>query len=43
MDHPTPDTAVPPLFLIAVFGVAIVVGAVIAYLGITGHIGAGIP
>lgn len=43
MDAMPTDTAVPRTFLIAVFAAAIVVGVVIAYLGITGQMGAGIP
>ncbi|HXY12398.1 MAG TPA: hypothetical protein VEJ85_02755 [Thermoplasmata archaeon] len=38
-ETPSPSSA----FLIATFGAAIVVGALIAYLGITGQIGAPIP
>lgn len=33
----------PPLFLFLTFGVAIGIGVLIAYLGMTGQIGAGIP
>jgi len=32
-----------PLFLIATFSVAIAVGVLIAYFGITGQLGAGVP
>ncbi len=38
-----PDTRVPMGFLIGIFAVAIVVGVVVAYLGIHGQIGTGIP
>jgi len=39
-----PASARPPTaFLVVTFGVAIAVGALIAYLGITGQIGAPIP
>jgi hypothetical protein len=34
---------VPRTFLFVVFAVAILVGALIAYAGITGHLGSGIP
>ena len=37
------DTTPSVGFLIAVFGAAAVVGILVAYLGITGQIGAGIP
>ncbi|MGD0250096.1 MAG: hypothetical protein ABSB97_04325 [Thermoplasmata archaeon] len=43
MESPPADTAVPRSFAVAMFVAAIVVGAVIAYLGITGRIGTGIP
>jgi hypothetical protein len=43
MGRPAADTVVPLSFLLAIFGVAIVVGGLIAYLGITGALGAGIP
>ena len=38
-----PSPTLPLSFVIVVFAAAIVIGAVIAYLGITGQIGAGIP
>ena len=34
---------VPRSFLIVVFGAAIVIGVIVAYLGFTGALGAGIP
>lgn len=34
---------VPRSFLIVVFGVAIAIGVIVAYLGFTGALGAGIP
>ncbi len=37
------DPTIHPAFLVAVFVIAIVVGVLVAYLGITGKIGAGIP
>jgi hypothetical protein len=38
------DTApVPASFVILIFAVAVAVAAVIAYLGFSGHLGAGIP
>jgi hypothetical protein len=43
MSAPPAETPVPFSFLAAIFAAAIVVGAAIAYLGITGHLGAGIP
>jgi hypothetical protein len=42
----SPDAAAPRLpwlFFIVAIIVAVAIGAVIAYLGLTGHIGAGIP
>ncbi len=38
-----PAPTLPLSFVIVVFAVAIAIGAAIAYLGITGQIGAGIP
>ena len=38
-----PSARIPTPFLIGVFVVTAVIGAVIAYLGITGAIGTGIP
>lgn len=35
--------SVPRAFLIVVFAIAIAVGTLVAYLGMTGVIGAGIP
>ena len=43
MSEPTNDARIHPVFLVAVFVIAIVVGVLVAYLGITGRIGAGIP
>jgi 4-hydroxybenzoate polyprenyltransferase len=43
MSRPLPSTDVPPGFLIGVFVAAGLIGAVIAYLGITGAIGVPIP
>ncbi len=43
MQASPPDTRVPLPFLIGVFVVAIVVGVLVAYLGITGVIGGPIP
>ncbi len=43
MSSPPADSKVPPAFVIVLFAAAIVVGVVVAYLGITGAIGAGIP
>ena len=40
-EHEAPP--VPLSFLIVVFSVAIIVGAVVAYLGITGQLGGPIP
>jgi hypothetical protein len=40
------ETAVPPVplaFLVTTFAVAIAVGVLVMWLGITGRIGAGIP
>jgi hypothetical protein len=34
---------VPPAFLIATFSIAIAIGLLVMWLGITGRIGAGIP
>ncbi len=43
MSPPVPSTRVPIGFLIGIFAAATVVGVVIAYLGIHGSIGTGIP
>ena len=43
MPESSPDPSIPPAFLIVVFAVAILIGALVAYFGITGHLGAGIP
>jgi hypothetical protein len=43
VNAPPIDTKVPPAFVIGLFAVAIIVGVAIAYLGITGQIGTGIP
>jgi hypothetical protein len=42
---PDPDASapVPRWFLVVVFAAATLVGALIAYYGITGHLGSGIP
>ncbi len=37
------DTRVPVRFVVVAFGVAIAVGIAVAYFGIHGQIGAGIP
>jgi hypothetical protein len=39
----TPSTGPSRAFLIVTFTVAILVGVLVAYFGITGQIGAGIP
>ena len=39
----TPTTGPSRAFLIITFAAAIIVGVLIAYFGITGRIGAGIP
>lgn len=41
-----PDSSAPPLpwlFFIVAIIVAVAVGTIIAYLGVTGHLGAGVP
>jgi len=43
MTAPGSDLKPSTTFLVLTFGVAIAVGALVAYLGITGQIGAGIP
>jgi len=44
MQHRGPESApIPPGFLLGIFLVAGIVGAVIAYLGFTGALGAPIP
>ena len=37
------DPPVPRTFLLAVFAASILVGAVVMYFGVTGHLGSGIP
>jgi len=39
----TPSTRPPTTFLVVTFAVAILVAVLIAYFGITGQLGAGIP
>jgi hypothetical protein len=43
MSAPAPSLKPSTTFLVLTFGVAIAVGVLVAYLGITGQIGAGIP
>jgi hypothetical protein len=43
MSAPAAPSGPSRAFLIAVFAVAIAVGVLVAYFGITGQIGAGIP
>jgi hypothetical protein len=43
MTETTATTPVPPAFVIAIFAVALVVAGLIAYYGIMGHLGAGVP
>jgi hypothetical protein len=38
-----PSTKASPTFTIVLFAAAIVIGAAVAYLGMTGHIGGPIP
>jgi hypothetical protein len=40
---PAASAPVPRMFVVVVFAVAILAGALIAYYGITGHLGSGIP
>lgn len=43
MPPESPSTAPSTAFLVVTFTAAIAIGALIAYLGITGQIGAGVP
>jgi len=43
MSSPSTTPAPSSAFLVVTFAVAIAIGVLIAYLGITGQIGAGIP
>ena len=43
MTETTATAPVPPAFVIAIFAVALVVAGLIAYFGIMGHLGAGVP
>lgn len=45
MQGPAPEVTppVPWLFFLVAIAVAVFVGGMIAYLGVTGHLGAGIP
>jgi len=43
MSSPSTTSAPSSAFVVVTFAVAIAIGVLIAYLGITGQIGAGIP
>lgn len=43
MSSPSVDAKVPTSFVVVAFAVAIVAGVAIAYFGLHGQIGAGIP
>jgi len=43
MSSPSPTPAPSRAFVVITFAAAIAIGALVAYLGITGQIGAGVP